>query len=539
MAEESLQSMARYKNLFDTINDGVVSIDAQGIFTAINRAGAEILGYQKPEEVIGQSAVNFWRSPEERDAFVATLKKEKMLVAHRICLKRKDGDELKIEVTDRILEDVSGNFLGIDGIFRDVTVRVNAENELKGQHDKLNKLFLLVEKIKQEWERMTDCIADIIVLTDTEGKIRRCNRTLKEFTGKPYGDILNHDLITLLREHGFAVDGISGQNVEVSYHPADKWFVLNSYPFKEKEDISGAVIILHDVTEIKKASQELSLKNQELEKAYDLLKDSQVKMLQQEKMASIGQLAAGVAHEINNPVGFINSNLGTLQKYVGRLEEFIGSQATVIASMQDGQKNRDGLDAKRKQLKIDYILPDIKELIKESIDGADRIKKIVSDLKNFSHVDAAESGMADINAGIESTLNIVWNELKYKATVTKEYGDIPRTNCNIGQLNQVFVNMLINAAHAIENQGKIMVKTWVDNGIILVSISDTGQGIAADKISRIFEPFFTTKKVGEGTGLGLSIAYDIVKKHKGEITVVSEIGKGTTFTIKIPVVERN
>ncbi len=538
MIEESLQEgMTRYKNLFDVINDGVFSIDARGIFTAINQAGAEILGYQKPEELIGQSAVNFWNSPEERNAFIAALKKEKKLVTHCICLKRKNGEELKVEVTDRILEDVTGNFLGIEGILRDVTERVQAENELRRRHNDLNNLFLLVEKIKREWEKMTDCIAEIIVLTDTEGKIRRCNRTLKEVTGKPYEDILNRDLLTLLIEHGFDADSLSGQDIEIYYRPADRWFILNSYPFKEKEDVSGAVIRLYDITERKRASGELAQKNQELEKAYDLLKDSQAKILHQEKMASIGQLAAGVAHEINNPVGFINSNLGTLQKYVGRLGEFIETQATVIASMQDGQKDQEGLHAKRKQLKIDHILPDIKELIRESMDGTDRVKKIVQDLKNFAHTDKAENTMANINSGLESTINIIWNELKYKVTLKKEYGDIPHTMCNPGQLNQVFMNLLINAVHAIDNHGEITVKTWFDSGLILVSISDTGRGIAADMINRIFEPFFTTKKVGEGTGLGLSIVYDIVKKHKGEITVASEVGKGTTFTVKIPVVE--
>ena len=140
--------------------------------------------------------------------------------------------------------------------------------------------------------------------------------------------------------------------------------------------------------------------------------------------------------------------------------------------------------------------------------------------------------------GIESTINVVWNELKYKADVKKEYGKIPLTKCNIGQLNQVFMNLLVNAVHAIEEHGEISVKTEQRGGDIVVSVSDTGNGIPEDKINRIFEPFFTTKEVGEGTGLGLSIAYDIVKKHNGEILVTSEVGKGSTFTVKIPVVER-
>jgi len=202
------------------------------------------------------------------------------------------------------------------------------------------------------------------------------------------------------------------------------------------------------------------------------------------------------------------------------------------------------LAARKKALKVDFITEDIKSLVKESLDGADRIKKIVQDLKSFSRVDEAEQKMADINAGIESTINIVWNELKYKVTLHKEYGDIPQLKCNPGQLNQVFMNMLVNAAHAIEKRGDITVKTWFippcggeEDGWINVSIADTGSGIPADKLNRIFEPFFTTKEVGKGTGLGLSIAYDIIKKHRGEIQVQSEPGKGTTFIVRIPVEE--
>ncbi|MFZ5996041.1 MAG: sensor histidine kinase, partial [Nitrospirota bacterium] len=287
----------------------------------------------------------------------------------------------------------------------------------------------------------------------------------------------------------------------------------------------------------------LDAQHKELESAYNELRSAQSHLLQQEKMASIGQLAAGVAHEINNPTGFIMSNLGTLQKYAARLSEFISMQSEAVGKLHasgtaDAESVLSTLEEQRKALKIDHIISDLTNLIKESLEGAERIKKIVQDLKGFSRVDEAEFKMADINAGLESTINIVWNELKYKATVRKEYGDIPQTKCNLGQLNQVFMNILVNAAHAIEKQGEIAVETWHEEGHIHVSISDTGCGIPEDKIHRIFEPFFTTKEVGKGTGLGLSIAYDIVKKHNGEITVNSEVGKGSTFTVKIPVVER-
>jgi two-component system NtrC family sensor kinase len=270
------------------------------------------------------------------------------------------------------------------------------------------------------------------------------------------------------------------------------------------------------------------------------IKAAQARIAQQEKMASIGQLAAGVAHEINNPIGFIMSNLTSLRKYLARLSEFIEAQSQAIRRLSTEAVRQDEVakevEESRRSLKIDYVMDDMHALVTESLDGAGRVKKIVQDFKSFTHVDQAGFKPADINECLESTINIVWNELKNKAEVKKDYGDLPQTKCNPGQLNQAFMNLLVNAAHAIEMRGEIAIRTREENGSISVSISDTGCGIPADRMSRIFEPFFTTKEVGKGTGLGLSIAYDIVKKHSGSIDVRSSVGKGTTFTVTIPVV---
>jgi signal transduction histidine kinase/PAS domain-containing protein len=280
--------------------------------------------------------------------------------------------------------------------------------------------------------------------------------------------------------------------------------------------------------------------NNELQEAYTELQTAQSHILQQEKMASIGQLAAGVAHEINNPIGFIMSNLGTLQKYSQKFLHFIEVQEKALAAAGGGPERIDAtlgeVQEQRRLLKLDYIAGDVGSLVRESLEGAERVKRIVQDLKSFSRVDEVGYKTADINEGIESTINIVWNELKYKVNLKKEYGTIPVTKCNLGQLNQVFMNLLVNAAQAIEKQGEIVVRTWSENGSIFVSVADTGSGIPPEKISRIFEPFFTTKEAGKGTGLGLSIAYDIVKKHSGEIRVESEMGKGSAFIVRIPVI---
>jgi two-component system NtrC family sensor kinase len=281
--------------------------------------------------------------------------------------------------------------------------------------------------------------------------------------------------------------------------------------------------------------QIIEKKNSELQNAFDELKAAQSQFVQQEKMASIGQLAAGVAHEINNPIGFVTSNLGTLQKYMGRVGEFLHRQAELFPQAA-GDDRALRLAQIRKQLKIEPILEDLPALIAESLDGVERVRKIVQNLKSFSRIDQSDYSLADINQCLDDTLNIIWNELKYKCTVKKEYGDLPQTRCYPQQLNQVFMNLLVNAAQAIESKGEIVITTRASETEITIAIADSGSGIPPENLGRIFEPFFTTKEVGKGTGLGLSITYDIVtKKHGGRIEVTSEPGKGTTFVVTLPV----
>jgi len=295
---------------------------------------------------------------------------------------------------------------------------------------------------------------------------------------------------------------------------------------------------IHDPAELKKAAEELARQNLRLNESLAALKRSQAKVLHQEKMASIGQFAAGVAHEIGNPIGFINSNLSTLGKYLSRLTGFLAIQSECIAAGSPPEK----VESVRRQhanLKIDYIVKDLEDLVRESLEGAERVRGIVEDLKSFSLVDESEYKQADLNECLRGTINIAWNVIKHKATLKKELGEIPRTRCCPRQMIQVFMNLLVNAAHAIEEQGIITVRSWEEDGYVCVSVADTGQGIPEADLNRIFEPFFTTMEVGErtGAGLGLGIAYDIVKKHDGEITVRSEPGNGTEFTVRIPVVE--
>lgn len=265
------------------------------------------------------------------------------------------------------------------------------------------------------------------------------------------------------------------------------------------------------------------------------LESAQNQLLQADKMASIGQLAAGVAHEINNPIGYISSNLNTLERYVNDLLRLLEGYEKYFETHGKHLVADEDLRAIEKKVDIRYLREDLPELLNESKEGIDRVKKIVQDLKDFSHVDEAEWQWTDLHKGLDSTLNIVRNEIKTKAEVVRNYGALPDIQCLASQLNQVFLNILVNASHAIETSGMITVSTGKEGDEVWVKISDTGKGIAKEDMSRIFDAFFTTKPVGQGTGLGLSLSYSIIKKHQGRIEVDSVVGKGTQFTIWLPI----
>jgi signal transduction histidine kinase len=289
---------------------------------------------------------------------------------------------------------------------------------------------------------------------------------------------------------------------------------------------------LTDITDRKLMEEALKKKGLEQELLIDQLAQAQGQLLQSEKMAAVGQLAAGVAHEINNPIGFVNSNLGTLKGYVEQLLGLIDTyeRCTGAASAAESAM----LKVARESTDLAFLRDDLVALLAESRDGLDRVKKIVQELRDFSRIDTTECETADLNAGLESTLNVARNELKYKAEVIKNYGKPPPVRCHLGQINQVILNLLVNAAQAIEGRGTITITSGAEGAWAWVRIADTGKGMEPEVLKRIFEPFFTTKPVGKGTGLGLSLAYDIVKKHGGRIDVSSEPGRGTCFQVWLP-----
>jgi PAS domain S-box-containing protein len=311
---------------------------------------------------------------------------------------------------------------------------------------------------------------------------------------------------------------------------------LENLVAKRTRQLAEANVALErDITRRQQIEAELIERNDELSALNAELSEAREQLIQSEKLASIGQLAAGVAHEINNPIGYVHSNIGTLEGYLGDLFRVLDAYQAVDGALTscDAEMVR----ALCKEIDLDFLRHDIPQLMQESKEGISRVKKIVQDLKDFSHVDASqEFVLADLHAGIDSTLNIVANEIKYKADVVKEYGNIPEVECLPSQINQVVMNLCVNAVHAMgPARGTITIRTGCADDKVWIEVADNGSGIPPEVLGRIFDPFFTTKPVGKGTGLGLSLSHGIVQKHGGRLEVDSELGKGTIFRITLPI----
>ncbi|MAM90789.1 MAG: ATP-binding protein [Candidatus Latescibacterota bacterium] len=368
----------------------------------------------------------------------------------------------------------------------------------------------------------------ILIVTDARGVIQSANTAASDLLGYTQEEMRGQPLSIL----GTANQPLNLQSLEELVRAA-------SHREVSLQTQSGALVpVLLSSSGIYDGAKLTGIVCVALDISRNKMLESQ--LVQSEKMASIGQLAAGVAHEINNPMGFIYSNLGTLSGYIEDLSQLLRKYETLEKSVQKGKldmasSNLSALTAEKERIDLAYLMEDIGDLITESLDGANRVRKIVLNLKEFSHVGRAEKMPSDLNSGLESTLNIVSNELKYKTTIEKELGDIPLVPCFMQEINQVFMNLLVNAGQAITDQGTIHIRTYREEDWICVRVTDSGKGMSPEVQKRIFEPFFTTKRVGEGTGLGLSMAYQIiVEKHGGQLLVESTEGQGTTFTVRLP-----
>jgi PAS domain S-box-containing protein len=448
-------------------------------------------------------------------------------------LRTRDGDWRWILSRGMVMaRDDAGLPTGVIGINLDITERRRAQIALQESEARFRAIF--------------DSVQEAILIHDIDsGAILLVNRRAREMFAMTDDELAAasvQDLSEGVPPYTQAdaalwiMRAAAGEPQQFEWHAKDARGRLFWVELGMRRAVIGEterlVAVVRDISARKEREAELRHSLEQQVQLNRQIEDAQNQLLQSEKMASIGQLAAGVAHELNNPIGFVASNLGSLDGYLKDLFEIIDvadagdvGAATALARVAEMKAAKD----------YDFLKTDIGQLMAESRDGLSRVRKIVQDLKDFSHVGQADWQWADLHVGLDSTLNIVWNELKYKCKVTKEYGELPQVYCLPSQLNQVFMNLLVNAAQAIETRGEIAIRTGRDGDTVWVEVADTGKGIVPEHLKRIFDPFFTTKPVGKGTGLGLSLSSSIVVKHRGRFEVSSEVGQGSTFRVVLPI----
>lgn len=425
--------------------------------------------------------------------------------------------------------------------------------ELALQRHEMESKLLAREKLLQG---ILDSLAEHIAVLDHDGTIIIVNAAWDRFArANNGGELARMGIGTNYLEVSRLASGVASEGGQQAYegisgvlkgelnqyfleYPChspsqQRWFMMYVTPLEG--GVGGAVVSHVNITERKLAEENLQSAHDALRQAHRVLADTQSQLLQSEKLASVGQLAAGVSHQINNPIAYVYGNLGSLEQYFQDVFQMLDAYGSAEAGIHDDAL-RTHIQVLKSKLEIPFLRNDIQSLIKESKEGIGRVKSIVQSLKDFAEPDALERWQwVDLHKGLDSVLDMLRGEIAGKVEIRKVYGQLPEVECLPAQINQVFMSMLINAMHAIETQGVIMLSTGVEAGEVWVRIADTGKGIEAAYLNRLFEPFFTTKAEGQGRGLGLSMAYGIVKKHDGRIDVQSELGKGSVFTLWLPV----
>jgi len=530
--------------IFNSVGDGIVVVDKNNNITQVNKAFEVKLNIKKP--ILGNKIKNLFNelfyikkttnTNEDILNYIENIGRE--CIERKVEIISKDNREFVFIISISSLMDKNNICHGTIYTFKDITERRLIENRYRS----------LFEESK-----------DMIITTSLEGDILEINSSgiellgfssLSELKNKKifdfYYNVEDKDYFNRqIKEKGYIKD------IEIILKKNDGKIIFVLQSTTPVRNNLGKIIeyksIIKDISNRIKSEQNLMQLNCELAEINEKLKHAQTQLVQQEKLASIGLLSAGIAHEINNPLGFIKSNFSSMKNYFKSIFEYINKlEETAITNSRSNENIRNDMEKLKNDIRINFILDDIDSLFKESDEGFKRIISIIKNLKKFARQDLVKKfELCDLNSLIETTLSIAWNEIKYDAEVKKELNEIPKIKFLRNEISQVLLNLIVNAAQAIKSQNKkgmglIVIKTNFDkeNDKVVFEISDNGPGIPLKLIGKIFDPFFTTKDVGKGTGLGLSISHDIiVNKHNGEIGVKTDPGKGTTFIIKLPIIQ--
>ncbi len=572
MMMECFEDNKRLLDTLDSIGDGVIITDKKGNIIMLNKVSQACTGWMQ-QEALGKPLSSVFRIIDKTSRLPAENLQDKVLMQGKATGLKSNTVLVSKDCTERyvsancapIITEYNG-FAGAILIFRDITRIKRIEDEIINEQRNLTAMF--------------DAAPVGMLLFDQNAAIRKANSTIYYIAGKePFkqsdnkriGDIfkcpnrnncaegcgycrecvscgLNIALQKACSSDKIIINSDVQHTVFMNEDNMKLWLRINSVPIIIDTE-QHTLVIIDDITGLKQLQEELKGSNEELQNALIELQRTQNHLIQQEKLAGIGQLAAGVAHEINNPLGFVMSNFETSKNYFEKYKRILDAYRYLKDELLNlGDKNieikiSDINDLERKE-NMQFITEDLEDLFKDSKEGLERIGKIITGLRLFSRVDQQNDiAEYDLNEGIQNTLIVVNNEIKYYAAVEENLQNIPIIQANGGQINQVLLNLIVNAVHAIkskgiEEMGLIKISTSCDDKFIYCCIEDNGEGIAEDNLNKIFDPFFTTKSIGKGTGLGLSISYDIiVNKHDGELQVKSTQGVGSSFIIKIPIHE--
>jgi PAS domain S-box-containing protein len=537
-------------------DNAVILTNPQGLIEWVNEGFTRLTGYTLPE-VHGRKPGAVLQGPGTSADTVRYMREslaQRQAFTSEVLNYARDGRPYWVHVEVQPLFDEQGELTHFMAIERDITQRRDMEHKLAESEERLRLALDSTEEGLWDWNVSTGTVVVNSrfrnMLGYVSGELEPTIHTWRDFLCHPE-DLPEAD--RRLRAH---IDGTT-PIYEMEHRLRKKggewlWVLVRAKVVARSEDGRALRLVGTnlDITARKRSEELLRQQDEALRRHRDQLEErvwetarqleaQQVQLIQAEKMASLGQMAAGIAHEVNNPMGYITSNLNTLGEYARTLVRLLrlyrGLEEDVRSGQPPSQELLERIGALREEEQVEDLLLDVEGLIQDCKEGTHRVTEIVQGLRMFSRTDAGTLQPSDLNKVMDATIKLVRHQIKYKCEVRCDYGPLPLVACHPTQVSQVFTNLLVNAAQAIDTRGEIRITTRHEGGQVVVRVADTGSGMSQETQARLFTPFFTTKPQGEGTGLGLSICSSIIQRHQGRIEVQSEVGKGSTFIVRLPV----